>query len=47
MSDIAFSWGFNDAAHFSRSFKEQYGMSPREFRQQALAMRPVGDMATE
>lgn len=47
VSDIAFSWGFNDAAHFSRSFKEQYGMSPREFRQQALAMRPVGAMAAE
>ena len=36
VSDIAFSWGFNAAAHFSRSFKEQYGATPREWRQQVL-----------
>lgn len=29
---IAFHWGFNDASHFSRAFKSQYGLSPREFR---------------
>lgn len=40
VSDIAFSWGFNEAAHFSRSFKEQYGVSPREWRQQSM-MSPV------
>lgn len=28
ISDIAFSWGFNTAAHFSRSFREEYGVSP-------------------
>ena len=33
VSDIAFSWGFNEAAHFSRSFREQFGLSPREWRQ--------------
>jgi AraC-like DNA-binding protein len=32
MTDIAFRWGFNDAAHFSRAFKQQFGHSPREFR---------------
>ncbi|WP_024298120.1 helix-turn-helix domain-containing protein [Methylomicrobium lacus] len=32
LSDIAFRWGFNDAAHFSRAFKQQFGCSPREFR---------------
>ncbi len=32
VSDIAFSWGFNDAAHFSRSFRRQHGVSPREWR---------------
>lgn len=32
VSDIAFRWGFNDAAHFSRAFKERYGVTPREFR---------------
>lgn len=32
ITDIAFSWGFNDAAHFSRSFVSAYGMSPKQFR---------------
>lgn len=32
ISAIAFRWGFNDAAHFSRSFNERFGMSPREWR---------------
>jgi AraC-like DNA-binding protein/mannose-6-phosphate isomerase-like protein (cupin superfamily) len=33
LSDIAFRWGFNDTAHFSRAFKQQLGCSPSEFRQ--------------
>ncbi|MGZ5054288.1 MAG: AraC-like ligand-binding domain-containing protein [Methylobacter sp.] len=37
LSDIAFRWGFNDTAHFSRAFKQQFGCSPREFRQQNTA----------
>jgi len=37
LSDIAFRWGFNDTAHFSRAFKQQFGCSPREFRQQSTA----------
>lgn len=32
VSDIAFRWGFNDSAHFSRVFKRQFGCSPRECR---------------
>ncbi len=36
VSDIAFRWGFNDAAHFSRAFRERYGCPPREWRQRAL-----------
>ena len=28
--EIAFRWGFNDAVHFSRVFKAQYGVSPRQ-----------------
>lgn len=32
ISEIAFSWGFNDAAHFSRSFRDRFGLSPRELR---------------
>jgi AraC-like DNA-binding protein len=29
---IAFYWGFNDASHFSRVFKAQFGLSPRAYR---------------
>ncbi|MDB5479758.1 MAG: transcriptional regulator, AraC family [Caulobacteraceae bacterium] len=32
ISTICFRWGFNGSAHFSRSFRRQYGMSPREYR---------------
>ncbi len=32
ISDIAFGWGFNSAPHFSRSFRELYGTSPRDYR---------------
>lgn len=33
ITEIAMSWGFNDATHFSRAFKKRYGDSPREYRQ--------------
>ncbi len=33
ISEICFRWGFNGSAHFSRAFRDQYGLSPREFRQ--------------
>ncbi len=32
VSEIAFSVGFNDAAHFSRVFRSRFGCSPRELR---------------
>jgi AraC-like DNA-binding protein len=32
---IAFASGFNSAAHFSRSFHEEFGMTPREYRRAA------------
>jgi AraC family transcriptional regulator, positive regulator of tynA and feaB len=35
VSAIAFQWGFNDAAHFSRAFRRRYGMSPRQLRRAA------------
>lgn len=32
VGEIAFAWGFNDLAHFSRRFKERFGVSPRDYR---------------
>ncbi len=32
VSEIAFSWGFNDAAHFSRAFRARFGCSARALR---------------
>ncbi len=32
VSEIAFAWGFSDAAHFSRAFRSRFGCSPREMR---------------
>jgi AraC-like DNA-binding protein len=32
VGEIAFAWGFNDLSHFGRTFREQYGMSPRAWR---------------
>lgn len=29
---IAFNWGFNDASHFSHTFKRRFGVSPKAFR---------------
>jgi acetamidase/formamidase/AraC-like DNA-binding protein len=37
ITEISFRWGFNDSAHFSRAFREEYGVSPREYRKQANA----------
>jgi AraC-like DNA-binding protein len=35
ISQIAFSWGFSGPAHFSRSFRNRYGVSPVEYRSRA------------
>jgi AraC family transcriptional activator of tynA and feaB len=37
VTDIAFRWGFCDAAHFSRVFKREFGSTPSEVRQSALS----------
>ncbi|MCG8441092.1 MAG: helix-turn-helix domain-containing protein [Caulobacterales bacterium] len=34
ITDICFRWGFNDAAHFSRSFRGRFGRSPSGYRAQ-------------
>lgn len=37
VTEIAFRWGFSDAAYFSHAFKREYGITPREVRHAALA----------
>ena len=37
VTEIAFRWGFRDAAHFSRVFKREFGLTPTEARHAALA----------
>ena len=32
ISEIAFAWGFSSSAHFSRSFRKRFGVTPSEFR---------------
>ena len=36
ITEIAFSWGFNDLSHFSRAFKAQFDVAPRDYRRLAL-----------
>jgi transcriptional regulator GlxA family with amidase domain len=38
---IAAAAGFADAFHFSRVFKQHYGVAPRLFRQRVLAGEPL------
>ncbi len=42
IAEIAFGWGFNSAPHFTRSFRDRYGLSPRHYR-----VRQVGRTAHE
>ncbi len=35
ITEICYRAGFNDSAHFSRAFREQYGQSPRTYRKMA------------
>jgi len=38
ITEIAYRWGFNNAAHFSKSFKAQFGVPPSLYRSQALVL---------
>lgn len=44
ISDVAYSWGFSDTAHFSRLFHKHYGMSPSGYRQEMMRQVAVGDL---
>ncbi|ANB72100.1 AraC family transcriptional regulator [Paraburkholderia phytofirmans OLGA172] len=35
IADIAYRWGFSSTSHFSRAFKEKFGMSPGDVRKMA------------
>ncbi|MCF5057294.1 transcriptional regulator FeaR [Pseudomonas proteolytica] len=37
ITSIAYKWGFTDSAHFSRSFKKQFDLSPKAFRSSRMA----------
>lgn len=36
ITEIAYAWGFNSSNHFSRCFKREFGVSPRELRSEYL-----------
>ncbi|WP_371320965.1 helix-turn-helix domain-containing protein [Metapseudomonas otitidis] len=37
ITSISMRWGFSDAAYFCRVFKQHFGMSPSEYRRNAIA----------
>ena len=39
VGEIAFKWGFSDLSHFSRRFKTRFGMSPSEYRREAVRVK--------
>jgi acetamidase/formamidase len=46
ISEISFRWGFNDAAHFSRAFREHFGVAPRSLRANVSHQAAVGASAS-
>ncbi|WP_434034103.1 acetamidase/formamidase family protein [Cupriavidus sp. a3] len=40
IADICYRWGFNDPSYFSHAFREQFGISPRAYRDQ-MAIAPA------
>jgi AraC-like DNA-binding protein len=41
ISEIAFEWGFNSSAHFSRLFKSEVGVAPTSYRRSLMAGSPA------
>ncbi len=42
ITEIAFGWGFNNATHFARVFRDHYGTSPRDYRNHHVANDGAG-----
>ena len=36
ISEIAYRWGFNDLSHFNKAFRERFGRTPGEWRNEPL-----------
>ena len=45
VTEIAFRWGFVDSAHFSRAFKKQFGMTPRDARNAGRTEREAQNLS--
>jgi AraC-like DNA-binding protein len=45
ITEIAYSWGFNNSNHFSRCFKEAFGVSPRHLRNELAQWAAEGPRA--
>jgi len=42
LAEIAFSWGFNSPAYFTRCFREHYGVAPGDYRRASAQRRSEG-----
>ncbi|MGH9738338.1 MAG: helix-turn-helix domain-containing protein [Candidatus Acidiferrales bacterium] len=45
ITEIAYAWGFNSSNHFSRCFKHEFGVSPRDLRSH-VASWPLAPMSS-
>jgi AraC-like DNA-binding protein len=47
IAEIGHRWGYPDAAHFSRSFSQRFGLSPKIARQEAAAKKALPTRSVE
>ncbi len=45
IAEIAYKTGYNNVAHFNRSFKRQKGCTPKEFRESYSGKRDFAEQA--
>ncbi|NVZ63030.1 helix-turn-helix domain-containing protein [Pseudomonas gingeri] len=45
VTEIAYQWGFNNAAHFSKAFKARFGLTPTRYRADVLSSIAVPDVS--